>query len=259
LWTHGWYGNEGVIKSLIKTLFFNLSDGIFLYGDYAKNIMLEKGFREDKLHVLYNSLDYLEQIKYRIKQQPLNFYKGYFSNDFPVLIFIGRLTKSKKLDLLIDANEKLIRSGVNINIMIVGDGEEKSFLTHKVNQQGLSNTYFFGSTFDDEKISQLISNATICVSPGNVGLTAIHSLMYGTPVITHSDFKNQMPEFEAIEPMETGDFFENDNVDSLVSTIKNWLNVKTDREAIKDSCFKKIDTKYNPLIQLQAMKKVFDC
>ena len=44
------------------------------------------------------------------------------------------------------------------------------------------------------------------VSPGNVGLTAIHSLSYGTPVLTHNNFNNQMPEVESIQPGFNGYF-----------------------------------------------------
>lgn len=54
--------------------------------------------------------------------------------------------------------------------------------------------------------AEFIYNADLCVSPGNVGLTAMHSLVFGCPVITHNCFEWQMPEFEAIQPGITGDF-----------------------------------------------------
>ena len=62
----------------------------------------------------------------------------------------------------------------------------------------------YGETFDEAEISKLLNHADLCVSPGNVGLTAMHALAYGVPVATHNDFKNQMPEFEAITPGKTG-------------------------------------------------------
>ena len=77
------------------------------------------------------------------------------------------------------------------------------------------NVCFFGPCYDEFEIGMLIYNAALCVSPGNVGLTAIHSLSYGTPVISHNDFKHQMPEFEAIVPGETGAFFIANDLNSL--------------------------------------------
>ena len=48
--------------------------------------------------------------------------------------------------------------------------------------------WFYGACYDESKLGELIFNADLCVSPGNVGLTAVHSMGYGTPVITHNNF-----------------------------------------------------------------------
>ena len=60
-----------------------------------------------------------------------------------------------------------------------------------------------GECYSEETNAKLIYNADLCVAPGNIGLTAIHVMMFGCPAITHNDFKWQMPEFEAIKSMET--------------------------------------------------------
>ena len=62
LWTHGWYGRETRIKKLIKKVFFGLANHVLLYGDYARDLMIKEGFKADKLHCIYNSLDYDTQI-----------------------------------------------------------------------------------------------------------------------------------------------------------------------------------------------------
>ncbi len=98
---------------------------------------------------------------------------------------------------------------------------------------------------------------TICISPGNVGLTAMHSLVYGTPVITHNNFANQMPEFEAIIPGKTGDFFIEDNVDDLANVIEKWIK-KPESQEISNNCFDIIDKYYNPNYQLSVIKGVIN-
>ena len=57
------------------------------------------------------------------------------------------------------------------------------------------------------------------VSPGNVGLTAMHALVYGIPVISHSNAAAQMPEFEAITPGLTGELFKENDVFSLCESL----------------------------------------
>ena len=120
------------------------------------------------------------------------------------------------------------------------------------------NCWFFGQTYDELTISNLIYNATVCVSPGNVGLTAIHSMVYGTPVITHNDFPSQMPEFEAVIAGKTGDFFIKDNEEDLGRVIKKWTSPNVDREEVRKECYRIIDERYNPIFQISVFKKVLN-
>lgn len=256
LWSHGWYGNESFIKKVIKKIFFKLSDGLFLYGDYAKELMVKEGFKQENLHIIYNSLNYDNQLLVREKLNNTTIYFNYFKNNDPVLIFIGRLTKVKKLEQFIAATKLLKKRDVNLNLVFVGKGIEENNLKVKLQETGNDNFWFYGPCYDEEKIGELIYNATICISPGNVGLTAMHSLVYGTPVITHSNFSNQMPEFEAINEGFSGSFFEEDNEDDLANKIQLWLSRPVDREKTRQDCFQSIDEKYNPHFQIQEFKKV---
>ena len=258
LWTHGWYGNENTIKKLIKKLFFNLSDGILLYGNYAKNLMINEGFDQSKLHVIYNSLDYELQINIRDSLSTSTIFQDYFKNNNKTLIFIGRLTKVKNLELLLEVQANLLKKNMHYNIVIVGDGDERERLECLMNKMKLSNVWFYGPTYDEKEIGNLIFNSHLCVSPGNVGLTSLHSMVYGTPVCTNNLFTEQMPEFEAIDFPRTGFFFEKNNIESLSSSISDWsLNVNS-RDLIRNFCYEKIDKFYNPKFQLSVIKKVLN-
>jgi glycosyltransferase involved in cell wall biosynthesis len=100
-------------------------------------------------------------------------------------------------------------------------------------------------------LAPLISLADICVAPGEVGLTAMHSLVYGTPVITHNNYLFQMPEYEAIIEGKTGSLYEYGSNDSLIEKIKQWLENGTDREVIRENCYKIIYDYYNPKKQVE--------
>ena len=259
LWTHGWYGNESFFKKILKKTFFNLSDQILLYGNYAKNLMIKEGFKSEKLKVIYNSLDYSSQYKIRTKLEKTLVYNEYFKNDYPVLLFIGRLTKVKKLEYIIEVQKELIKKGNNVNVVFIGKGVEEVNLKSIVKENKTEDlTWFYGACYDENQIGNLIFNADICVSPGNVGLTAMHSMVYGTPVISHDNFTLQMPEFEAILKGETGDFFKHNSVDSLIETINEWLINNENREEIRKKCFNRIDNYFNPNFQLQIIKSVLD-
>ena len=258
LWSHGWYGDETFIKRTIKKLFFNLSTKVLLYGDHARKLMIKDGIDENKLICIYNSLDFENQIKVRNNIKPTSIYKNYFKNDYPVILYIGRLQKVKKIDLLIKSVNKLNDRGTNCNLIIIGEkAEELSFLNTLIKNR--SNIWLYGSCYDENKIGELIFNASTCVSPGNVGLTALHSLVYGTPIITHDNFCNQMPEFEAITDGLSGTFFKEDSIESLCLNIEKWIGFSDQkRELVRNNCYKIIDERYNPYVQIAILNKLLN-
>lgn len=256
LHTHGWYGREKLITKTIKKTYYKLSDGLLLYGERAKSLMINEGFDPKYLHVIYNNLDYENQVLIRKTITKDNLYKSLFNNNNPVLIFIGRLTYAKKLDLLIEAQIILENKNLSVNLVFIGEGEAEINLRNKVDISMIDRVCFLGSIYEEQMIAPYLYHADLCVSPGFVGLTAMHSLAYGTPVITHNNFSNQVPEFEAIKEGITGVFFEEDNVNSLVDKIYDWLVSVKDREVIREYCFKEIEEKWNIESQSKIMTSI---
>ena len=256
-WSHGWYGKEDTIKRWLKKLFFGMADGTFLYGNYAKELMLKEGFDANKLFVIHNSMDYDKQVTLRNMMTKTNVFQQHFGNNYRNLIFIGRLTKVKRLDLLIEAVKLLNAKSERYNLTLIGDGVQKRELKELVNRYGLEkNVWFYGACYDEKVNAELIYNADLCVAPGNVGLTAMHTMVFGTPVITHDCYKYQMPEFEAIHKGITGDFFQYNSVASLVSCIDNWFaEYGQKRENIRRNCYREIDNYWTPQFQLEVIRK----
>lgn len=246
------------MERMLKKLFFRLPNGgIFLYGNYAKKLMIQEGFDEGKLFVIHNSLAYERQLEIRQSLSVDSLYGTHFGNNNPNLFFVGRLTKVKHLDLILLAMQKLKQKGKLYNLTLIGGGEQMEALQTMSKKLELEeNVWFYGPCYDEQQLGQLIYNADVCVSPGNVGLTAMHVMVFGTPVVTHNDFPWQMPEFEAINDGVTGTFFERDNVDSLAEAIDRWLISNADkREEVRKACFHEIDTQWTPQFQLKVLKK----
>lgn len=261
LWSHGWYGNESYVKVLLKKIFFKLSHGIFLYGHYAEELMIKEGIEKDKLKVIYNSLHYSKQKLLREDLITTNIYYKHFGNLKPTVIFIGRVGYKKKIDQILQAlyiakSERMTQ----FNVCIIGKGNDFERIRKIIEELELSeDVWLFGPCYNEEKISELIYNADVCVSPGEVGLTAIHSLSYGTPVITHNDFVSQMPEFEVIKEGETGSFFTKNNVKSLLNVLENWFKKYPQKtRALSENCYRLIDLRYNPDFQLKIIKDTIE-
>lgn len=243
-WGHGLYGNEKGIKKIARLIFLKLANKHLLYGERARDIMLKYGFNPSKLFVVYNSLDFEKQNMHYLKLESTAIKDD--SKNLK-LIFIGRLTKNKRLDILLKA---IYKTEKPIELNLIGDGEEMKYLEELVKKYNLKKINFLGEIFDEEVISEKIFFSDLCVSPGNVGLTAIHSLAYGTPVLTHDNFNFQMPEAEAIKENVSGIFFRNDSTNDLSIKLKTFKKSTFNKTKVREI----VINKYNPFYQ----KKIFD-
>lgn len=256
-WAHGWYGKEKKIEAAMKLWLYRRLTGIFVYGQYAKDLIVKRGIPAEKIFVIHNSLHYTEQLKLRKSLSTSDIYKNHFKNDNPVLVMIGRLNLRKHLDMLVDAVEILKNKGEIYNVVLIGNGEDKAKLEQMVAEKGLrENFWFYGACYDEEINAELLYNSDMCVVPGDVGLTAIHSLMFGVPVVSHNCFKYQGPEFETIKPGITGNFYEYGSVNALASCISNWFKEKAyERNNVRQDCYNVIDTEWNPNFQMKVLSK----
>ena len=261
LWTHGFYGNENYIKRLLRILFYSLGNKYLLYEQRGKKLMIKAGFDSSKIFVIYNSLDYGLQKKYFETYQKNNIKKEFtfFKNSkLKTILFLGRLTSVKKIDLLIKSLKKLNFQKVNFNLLIIGEGPQESLLK-KMSKEGLEKgwIYFYGKTYEESELSKLIYSSDLMVSPGNTGLNSIHTLSYGTPVGTHNNFDKQMPEAAIIEDKKTGFFFNENDSDDLSIKIDLWFykfNINLTRAERR----RIIDEKYNPEFQIKEIQKALD-
>tara|TARA_B110000503_G_scaffold78742_1_gene121084 strand:- start:1345 stop:2481 length:1137 start_codon:yes stop_codon:yes gene_type:complete len=259
MWSHGLYGNESYIKKHIRLNFLKLADVIFLYENRAKKLLVKNGFDERTLDVVYNSLDFDTHQKHyhNLKKEDNTKVKKLFKDgSLPIILFIGRVTDKKKIDLLIKAIEKLNQTDISYNLLVVGDGDNLEFYKAS-NQKCIDSGWlnFYGKSYDTEETGQLIYNSDLCVSPGNIGLTAINSLSYGTPVASHSNYSNQMPEVEAIIDGENGFLFEENDHFDLAYKINIWFSEK--HKLNRDEIRKIVIEKYNPDNQLAIFTKRF--
>ena len=254
-WGHGIYGKDKGFKKYFRILFLKLAHHNLVYEKFAKKLMIKNGFKESEVSIVYNSINYYEQ---------LSLFKGLleskdekiFKNKSPTLLFIGRLTKVKKIDRLIKATIILNKKS-RYNLLIIGDGEMRDELETQAKELIENNScIFYGECYDEKELSKLIYNADLTVSPGNVGLTSIHSLSFGTPVCSHSNYNNQMPEVESIINGVNGFLFEEDNIDSMVAEISSWFGkaIPIDKIKIRDLIDKKYNPKFQEKIILKAIK-----
>lgn len=254
-WTHGLVRTRG-IKDSMKLVYYRFADGLLLYGDGARANLTSRGVVASKLFTIYNSLDYVEQkrIRLALDESEIAARKQVLFKEPTAfqLVFVGRLTKQKKINRIVEMVAELREEGRCVNLLLIGDGECRDELQELILRYGLeSQVLIYGQTYDEDELALLLMGSQLCISPGEVGLTAMHALAYGVPIVTHSNPFTQMPEFEAILDGATGFLFPDGNFNAMKAAVVNYLD-----NPIKDvfsNCVDVIEKKYNVDVQRERI------
>jgi len=255
-WSHGFYGNESSLKYFFRKFFYKIANEHIVYENRGRSLMINCGFKSEKVHVIYNSLDYENQklLFEKLNKRKENSFTFFRNNTLPVFIYIGRLIETKKVNQLIHAFKNVNKFKQLCNLLIVGSGPNEEKLKGLAKNEIISKTiHFYGACYDENIISNLIFNSICTVSPGNIGLTVINSFSYGTPAITHNNFENQMPEAEVIKEGITGFFFKENDILSLERALIDMINSKIN---FKAECRRVIDSYYNPTYQVKILESI---
>jgi len=103
----------------------------------------------------------------------------------PVVLFGGRLTAQKGLDILLKAAEIYSQENERPITLIAGDGDLRGQLEELAKKLKLSDIYFLGNQ-DHQHMVNLFNIADVVVAPSRFepfGLVALEALACGTPVI----------------------------------------------------------------------------
>ena len=261
MWTHGLLRREAGIKLRLRQMFYGLADVLFLYGNRAKQLLIDMGFSNEQLMVVYNSLDYEQQIAIdrsldnkSIQNQR---HELGLKSDERVLITTGRLTEAKKIDYLIEILPKLNQKAAT-RLIVVGDGPEivkLKFLAAQLDV--LDKVIFYGACYEENVLALLMNISDVFVLPGDAGLSVIHGLTYGIPIVTHDDMNTQKPEVEAIQEGLNGSFYRAKDKSDLIEKIEYWFNqAAQNRQSLKLRCQEVIKKFYNPQYQLKVINTV---
>lgn len=257
-WTHGFLGKDGKLVEFLRHTLYRQADSFLLYGERSKKIMKASGLYSDKaLNVIYNSLDYgaVENIALSQSEVLENRRKLFKFYTNPIVVATGRVTHEKRFNLLLDALEKSINKHRKcFNLLIIGDGPELDRLKSLACNYGINEYINFTGAIYGDKVYEHLMISDLCVIPGNVGLSAMHALSAGLPVITHNNFDVQMPEYEAVIPNKTGSFYEFNNIDDMLNKIHFWIYNDNLLQSAASSCKEIIKNNYHVDYQIKVIE-----
>lgn len=135
-----------------------------------------------------------------------------------IVCFSGRLTENKGIDILLKAAK--IYEKDDVLTLIVGDGEEYTYLNKLKEELELKNVVFVGHK-DADSLREIYNIADVCAVPSRqeaFGLVALESIACGTPVVASN--QGGIPDFVTEE---VGILVETENVEKLAKAITKTI------------------------------------
>ncbi len=207
------YGFFGLIKKYLYQVLFirwikHLA-GILAIGNNSLTWFVKRGVDRNKI---YSFAYFLEepQIKKIIKLPKKNKNRPFR------IIFVGRLIKLKRLDLLIKSVASLKKN--NIELWVIGNGPEKRRLKSLATLLLPKQVFWFG-VIPIKKIPNIINQVDCLVLPSRYdgwGAVVSEALMVGTPVIC----SNKCGSSGAVLASGYGSVFSANNQASLINSLR---------------------------------------
>ena len=243
-WSHATIGHQGKFGFLMRKIVYKSSSGIFSYNHKGRDNLIQMSVAEKNIEVVNNSLN-----KEDYGYLNYNLHEAKSSNVFNIL-YSGRITKAKKIDLLIKALTILKeKNSFDFKCTIIGDGDlDGNILLSK--SLNISNSIdFVGAKYGKEAHPYFL-NADLFVYPSGIGLSILHSFSFGIPVITTDNMDVHGPEIELLKKDYNGNLFIHESAKDLAEKIIIWrAKIINSKEVYTKNCIQRIkDYAYLPEI-----------
>lgn len=215
-WGHGRNfqrnGARGVREWWKKGLLKHV-DWWFGYTALTSQTVIEKGMPEERVTVLNNSIDtkaFRTDID-AVVLAKLSDLRERFSIGFgePVGLYCGSLNADKRLELLVEASDKIRQTLPNFHLFVIGDGPMTDYIqTSFASRPG---RHYVGKQLGIEKAA-FFKLARVILNPGLVGLSIVDAFAAGLPLVTMKGSKHS-PEIAYLENGVNGVITEDDSYD----------------------------------------------
>lgn len=235
-------GGKKFIRNLITGAILKLFNRGVAYSTHARDYLIDRGMPCDRVNIIGNTNDVvslnnmIHDLNVEKCRKELNLKKH-------VILFIGKFTAAKKIDLLIQAMDELVakRGRDDLQLVLVGNGPVRQGLEDLVAHFNLQEYVRFEGIVIEGK-EKYFRAASVAVMPGSGGLMINDCMAARLPIIlAYSDGTH----LDLIKDQETGILFEKDNVTSLADRILMLIENDDLKTKIKDNAEKLILKKYS--------------
>jgi len=164
---------EGCYYSLERML-LRRADAVICPSRNLASYLADTGISPTRLHVIHNGIE-LDHWPFRARSVP---------HDPPVVLYVGRLSREKNVQALLQACAMVVRDAAPLQLQIAGEGPQRDDLVRQAAELGLADTVQWLGLRDD--VPDLLAAADLFVNPSMTEAmpnTVLEALAAGAPVI----------------------------------------------------------------------------
>jgi glycosyltransferase involved in cell wall biosynthesis len=141
----------------------------------TKEDLVRRGLREERIAVIPNGIDVASLTPAPDERA-----------ERPTLLFLGRLKKYKRVDLVIDAAEALVTRGHDVEVLIAGEGDQRAALEARIGRLGMEGRVRMLGFVDESAKRDLLRRAWVHVlssAKEGWGISNLEAAACGTPSV----------------------------------------------------------------------------
>jgi glycosyltransferase involved in cell wall biosynthesis len=225
LWGHGYSKRERFYRRMLRNRLTRRADAMLTYNNIARDRLIKDGIAADRVFVALNAIDQTEVQAARShwldRPEELKAFRvEHDLDDRPSIIFVSRLEADNRVDWLIHGFERALHRVPNARLIIVGGGPAREELESIARLKGIvAHVTFTGPIYDELALAPYMMTARAFCYPTNIGLSILHAMGYGLPVVTSDATARQNPEIEAHRPERNGLTWKHAQLDDLADVL----------------------------------------
>ena len=265
LWGHGFSKNEHPFKWKIRLIPTYFCKAIILYDFQTAEAY--KGIKSvaHKVFVAPNSLDQIpiqraRQIWNGDSTRLVDFRQKHGIDSTFNLIYIGRIYKENKLEILLKAVRLAVKEIAKLRLIVIGDGKEYfQEVIELARSYGIQNNILWvGPLYKEEEIAPWMMSSHIFCYPSNIGLSIMHAFGYGLPVVTDNALNEHNPEIWSLEDGFNGLLYEKDSPVDLVDKVLALYKNSDEHKRLSGNAFSTVLNKYNMKNMTEGFKNAIE-
>lgn len=212
---------------LIGKIVIKKADAIRVVSQGIFDKLVKIGIDKKKIYKISTPVD-LEKFSKFDNEKVLKIKNKYQNKK--IILFVGRLVKTKNLSLLIDSFKQVLKEYQNVALLIIGDGEQKEILNKKIKEKKLENKIFLLGAVNYNELPNYYKASEFFVLPStneSFGKVLIEASVTNKPSVASDTVGAR----EIIQQNETGFIVPINNKKELIEKILLFLK---DREKTEE-------------------------